>query len=824
MADVAVEYQQRLQVRVYGLVQGVGFRPFVYRAADEFGLTGFVENNDRGVDIEVEGTRSALDAFVERIEGGAPPLATVASIEVSTIAPRHDDGFRIRESERHGVATTQISPDAAICDDCLSELFDRDDRRYGYPFINCTNCGPRYTIVEGIPYDRPLTSMKGFEMCPDCRREYHDPFNRRFHAQPNACPVCGPQVAIVDRHGKRSETEHPFEMAGDILASGLILAVKGLGGFHLAVNPHDDAAVRRLRLRKGRAEKPFALMASDLEAVFRYCKITPEEEQALKHRTRPIVLLEARDGHGLAPSVAPMGVARTDPTPVSSFPELGFMLAYTPVHFLLLRGKFDALVMTSANLSEEPIAIGNEEAYERLGAIADYFLVHDRDILQRCDDSVVRVRDGAMTPIRRSRGFVPNPVNMPISTPKTILACGGELKNTVGLARGNSVFLSQHIGDLDNPYAYQFFEHSIRHLQTILEIDPDVIAYDMHPEYVSTKWALAQKNFRLIAVQHHHAHLAAVMAENGVTDRTIGIILDGTGYGTDGTIWGGEVLIGDLAGFDRFAWLRPFSLPGGAAAIRHPWRTAYAMVHEALCVESGDHAFRRDMPTARSNGRSGGPERRTAGIIPTWVEETLLPFETMQERETFKKVLRRRINTPQTSSCGRLFDGVSAILGLCREVTYEAQAAIALEMTADPDETWSFLLEEPIGRGPLDWTPILRGILGDIEMGTPVSVIATRFHRTLADLFVRAALQAREETGIDRVGLSGGVFQNKLLFCDIRTKLEREGFEVITHRLIPTNDGGIAYGQAAIAARTIRDENDLEKQRLMSPQTRRLED
>ncbi|MGA7305092.1 MAG: carbamoyltransferase HypF, partial [Rhodothermales bacterium] len=587
----------------------------------------------------------------------------------------------------------------------------------------------------------------------------------------------------------------------------LILAVKGLGGFHLAVNPHDDAAVRRLRLRKGRSEKPFALMARDLETVFRYCKITPEEEQALKHRTRPIVLLEAGDGHGLAPSVAPF--RQPEEGSLTSFgmtkggfgmPQLGFMLAYTPVHFLLLRGKFDALVMTSANLSEEPIAIGNDEAYERLGAIADYFLVHNRDILQRCDDSVVRVRDGAMTPIRRSRGFVPHPVDMPISAPKTILACGAEMKNTIGLARGDEVFLSQHIGDLDNPSAYGFFEQSIRHLQTILEIEPDVIVYDMHPEYVSTKWALAQKNFRLIAVQHHHAHLAAVMAENGVTDRTIGIILDGTGYGTDGTIWGGEVLIGDLAGFDRFAWLRPFSLPGGAAAIKHPWRTAYAMVQEALCTGSGDHAFRKDMPTARSKGRSGGPERRTVGSIPNWVEETLLPFETMQERETFKKVLRRRINTPRTSSCGRLFDGVSAILGLCREVTYEAQAAIALEMTADPDETWSFLTEEPIGRGPLDWTPILRGILGDIEMGTPVSVIATRFHRTLADLFVSAALQAREETGIASVGLSGGVFQNGLLFADIGAKLRREGFDVITHRLVPTNDGGIAYGQAAVAA------------------------
>ena len=797
MADVAVEYHQRLQVRVSGLVQGVGFRPFVYRAADEFGLTGFVENNDRGVDIEVEGTRSALDAFLERIEGGAPPLATVASIEVSSMTPRHGNGFHIQESERRGVATTQISPDAAICDDCLRELFDGDDRRYGYPFINCTNCGPRYTIVEGIPYDRPLTSMKGFEMCPDCRREYHDPLNRRFHAQPNACPVCGPQVAIVNRHGKRLETEHPFEMAGDILASGLILAVKGLGGFHLAVNPHDDEAVRRLRLRKGRAEKPFALMARDLEAVSRYCKIAPEEEQALKHRTRPIVLLEARDGHGLAPSVAP-------------FRHLGFMLAYTPVHFLLLRGKFDALVMTSANLSEEPIAIGNEEAYERLGDVADYFLVHDRDILQRCDDSVVRVTDGVMAPIRRSRGFVPDPVALPLSTPAPILACGGEMKNTIGLARGDEVLLSQHIGDLGNPSAYGFFEQSIRHLQSILEIEPDVIAYDMHPEYVSTKWALARKNVRLIAVQHHHAHLAAVMAENGVTDRTIGIILDGTGYGTDGTIWGGEVLVGDLAGFDRHAWLRPFGLPGGAAAIHHPWRTGYALLHEAYDGYSD---------TAR--------HPRTRASIPERLVTGLLPFRTASERDVFERIIRRRINTPLTSSCGRLFDGVSALLGLCREVTYEAQAAVALEMVADPDEEWAYSGSSDTdysASGPLDWTPIVRGVSADIEIGTPGSVVAKRFHVSLADLFVAATVEARKETGIDRVGLSGGVFQNNLLFCDIRTKLEREGFEVITHRLVPTNDGGIAYGQAAIAARTILDEIDLEKQRLINPQTRRLED
>ncbi|HUF08009.1 MAG TPA: carbamoyltransferase HypF, partial [Rhodothermales bacterium] len=563
MPEVAVADRRRLHVRVSGLVQGVGFRPFVYRAAAELGLTGFVENNDRGVDIEVEGESSALENFLERMEGGAPPLASVAAVEAREVEALGTHGFQIRDSDRHGAATTRISPDAAICDDCLRELFDPDDRRYRYPFINCTNCGPRYTIVEGIPYDRPLTSMKHFEMCPECAREYHDPLDRRFHAQPNACLTCGPQVTLTDRHGNRIDTDDPFATSQDILASGLILAVKGLGGFHLAVNPHDDGAVRRLRERKGRAEKPFALMARDLPTVVRYCKVTRAEERALQHRARPIVLLEARrDTHPLASSR--LGARKNDADasvpahsrhapPYSGFvplcekaeqlalrerdrgslaslgitgmgmTEMGFMLPYTPIHYLLLGGPLDALVMTSANLSEEPIAIGNEEAYERLGSIADYFLVHDRDILQRCDDSVLRVVDGEIVPIRRSRGFVPDPVPLPFDTPQTILACGGELKNTIGLARGDSVFLSQHIGDLDNPSAYRFFEAGIAHLRSILEIEPEVIAYDMHPEYLSTKWAQEQKHLRPIAVQHHHAHLAAVMAENGVTDRTIGI-------------------------------------------------------------------------------------------------------------------------------------------------------------------------------------------------------------------------------------------------------------------------------------------------------------
>ncbi|MDQ7063581.1 MAG: carbamoyltransferase HypF [candidate division KSB1 bacterium] len=750
----------RQKIRINGIVQGVGFRPFVYRLAQECGIAGFVNNSSDGVLIEAEGPPEALATFRERLRREAPPLSHIVEFEYDDLPPRGDTQFVIQQSRRDSAPVTLISPDVATCDDCLRELFDPGDRRYRYPFINCTNCGPRYTIVYTIPYDRGNTSMRVFPMCPECEREYHDPANRRFHAQPNACPKCGPQVTLYDRRGQPIDADDPIARAVDLLRAGHILAIRGLGGFHLAVDAHNDAAVRELRRRKGRAEKPFALMAPDLDSIEKFCIVSEAERELLQHPTRPIVLLPARDGHRIAPSVAP------------NQRYLGFILPYTPLHHLLLRGHFDALVMTSGNFTEEPIAIGNGEALERLAHLADYFLLHNRDILQRCDDSIARMAAGKPRIIRRSRGYVPAPVFLKTPTRRNILACGGELKNTIALSRGNTVFFSQHIGDLDNPAALAFFENSIAHLQRILEIEPEIIAYDLHPEYLSTKWALAQ-DLPKIGVQHHHAHLAAVMAENGVEVRTIGIILDGTGYGTDGTIWGGEVLVGDFSGFERFAHLEPVPLPGGEAAIRQPWRMAVSYLYAAY----GEALW--DLP--------------------------LLQRIHEEKVRIILQMIDKRLNAPLTSSCGRLFDGVAALLGIRDEINYEAQAAIELEMHIDEtvDEFYAEALPARTAKGALDWRPLIRVIVEELQRGEPVGRIAVRFHRTFAELFIRAAEHAREETGLQRVGLSGGVYQNTYFFEYMVQRLQEHDFEVLTHSLVPTNDGGLALGQIAIANATI---------------------
>ena len=749
---------RRLRIHVNGIVQGVGFRPFVYRLAHECHLTGFVNNSSEGVLIEAEGRPADVAAFLARLREEAPPLSRIVSVETEELPANGDTAFVIRASQKEAPPITLVPPDMAICDDCLRELFDPKDRRYRYPFINCTNCGPRYTIVEGIPYDRPRTSMRVFPMCPDCEREYHDPANRRFHAQPNACPVCGPRVWLVDRNGKEIAAEDAIERAVELLRQGRILAIRGMGGFHLAVDAHNEAAIQELRRRKGRAEKPFALMAADLAVIKRYCHVSPEEETVLRSQIRPIVLLRAREDAGLPGAIAPKNR------------YLGFMLPYTPLHYLILRDNFDALIMTSGNYSEEPIAIKNEEALHRLRDLADAFLLHNREILQRCDDSVVRVMAGQPRVLRRARGYVPVPVFLARPCSRRILACGGELKNTVALSRGDAVFLSQHIGDLDNPEALDFFEASIRHLERILEITPEAIAHDLHPEYLSTKWALQQTGLPRVAVQHHHAHLAAVMAENGVDRPTIGIILDGTGYGTDGTIWGGEVLIGDFSGFRRYAHLEPFPLPGGTAAIKQPWRTALAVLQKAF----GDEAY---------------------GLVLPGLEKS---------RGEIKLVLQaaeKGINAPLTSSCGRLFDAVSAMLGICHRISYEAQAAIELEMQVDEAETavYGDALENVGGKGALPVGPLVRAVWQDVQQRTEPGKIAARFHWTLAELFLRAALRAREETGISTVGLSGGVFQNVQFFHYLLRRLQEENFEVLTHREVPTNDGGIALGQTVIA-------------------------
>ncbi len=756
--------RRRQKLQIGGVVQGVGFRPFVYRLAQECGISGFVRNSSDGVTVEAEGQIQNLEAFRRRVCEEAPPLAQISSLESAWIQTTGDNQFLIRASRRHSFSSTSIPPDVAVCDDCLRELFDSQDRRFNYPFINCTNCGPRFTIVRGIPYDRPETSMSEFTLCEECAREYHTPENRRFHAQPNACPRCGPQVRLHGSAGDDLASENPIGDAIQVLREGQILALRGIGGFHLVVDATNDTAVCRLRLRKGREERPLALMAPDLETVGKFCHVSTEEALQLSSPARPIVLLRVHTRDGIGPSVAPDN------------PCLGFMLPYSPLHHLILRNNFEALVMTSGNYTEEPIATGNDEALERLSPIADYFLLHNREILQRCDDSVVRVVGGEPRIIRRARGFVPSPINLGEPTRQVVLACGAELKNTVGFSRGKDVFLSQHIGDLDSPKALEFFEDSIAHLSKILEIKPDLIAHDLHPEYLSTKWATAQNNLPRVGVQHHHAHLASLLADNHTLEPAIGIILDGTGYGEDGTIWGGEVLVGDASGFQRYAWLEPIPLPGGEAAIRQPWRTALSALYAAYA----DDLEQLDFPLLKS--------------IPDKQVEVVL------------KMVKQGLNCPLTSSCGRLFDAVSALLGIRRQVNYEAQAAIELEHAVD--ETEKGLYQDAIGElrpsGGLSSSALIRAICEDIQQNTPVSTVAARFHWTLAEFFIQASMAARDSCDLNRVGLSGGVFQNAVFFSYCLQRLREEGFEVLTHSRVPTNDGGIALGQIVVADALLR--------------------
>jgi hydrogenase maturation protein HypF len=762
MAENSRATVARMRIRLNGIVQGVGFRPFVYRLARRLSLAGWVNNDSDGVCVEVEGKRENIRLFAQLVRQEAPPLARIVESHETEITPAGDTEFSIIASEGRQVASTFISPDVATCDECLVELFDPTDRRYRYPFLNCTNCGPRYSIVEGIPYDRPLTSMKIFPLCADCEREYRDPADRRFHAQPNACPVCGPQLSLYDNQRNRIDGDNPVAAAVSVLRQGKVLALRGVGGFHLAVDPFNSDAVALLRRRKGRAEKPFALMSSSLAEIEQWCHVCGQERALLEHFTRPIVLLRAKPGSGISGQVAPKNK------------YLGFMLAYSPLHHLLLRDNFAALVMTSGNLAEEPIAISNDEAFDRLKDLTDYLLIHDREILQRCDDSVVKVAAGRRQLIRRSRGFVPRAVRLEIPTTKRILACGGELKNTVALSRGESVFLSQHIGDLDNPAALAFFRHCARHLQELLEIKPDLIACDMHPEYLSTKWAHEQEEIQVLEIQHHHAHLVSAQADAGDMRPAVGIILDGTGYGTDGTIWGGEVLIGDAGGFDRFAWFEPVAMPGGTAAVRQPWRMALSYLNHAY----GPSFAELEIPSVKA--------------------------VTVESRKLIMQMLAQGINCPLTSSCGRLFDGVSALLGICPEISYDAQAAIEMEMAIDESDLraqpYDSLITGQFTGGAIPIAALIRFVVKDIIEGQSVQTVAARFHASLAEMLLVAARSARAKSGIDRVVLSGGVFQNKILFELLIDRLQRDDFIVITHHQVPPNDGGLALGQVAIAS------------------------
>jgi hydrogenase maturation protein HypF len=762
-------HEVRRAVLVCGVVQGVGFRPFVYRLAFEEGLAGFIGNDTDGVTIEVEGPEERVEAFLDRLRAEAPPLARIDSIVARDVTAIGEVGFRIVASEVLGPVSTGIPADAATCRDCLRELLDPEDRRYGYPFLNCTNCGPRFTITRRIPYDRPQTSMARFKMCAACEAEYDDPLSRRFHAQPNACWDCGPRVWLVGADGSALSADNPVAATIDRLVAGQIMAIKGVGGFHLSVDATNQAAVMRLRERKHRYGKPLAVMVQDVEAAREVCTLTAAEEALLQTVARPIVLARKRDGGGIAEGVAP------------GIPWLGVFLPYAPLqHLLFADGRLRALVMTSANLSEEPIAIDNDEALARLGAIADAFLMHDREILQRCDDSVAAVVDGRPQLIRRARGFVPLGVELPLDAPP-LLAVGGHLKNVFALAQGRRVYQSQHLGDLENLTGLEFFKESLDHLMRTFEIEPETVVHDLHPGYLSTEWAkewARERGLRLIAVQHHHAHVAGCMAEHGLRE-AIGLTLDGTGYGTDGRIWGGEVLIARLDGFERFAHLEYVAMPGGDAAVREPWRMAFAALRAAdFDVESEQ-------------------------IVK------LLGAQASEVR-VLRRMVERGINSPMTSSLGRLFDAVAAVVLNRRVVDYEAQAAIELEGIAvdEPDrfEQGDYVpelhdAEEGSGSAAVIRTgKMWKAVLEDLWRGVPASRISARFHAGIAEGFINVAGNARIESGINQVAMSGGCMHNRRLARLLRVGLEAQGFQVFQHAQVSPGDGGLSYGQVAVAA------------------------
>jgi hydrogenase maturation protein HypF len=801
------------KIHITGIVQGVGFRPFVYNLALRYGLRGWVLNSSAGVDIEAEGPSGALDAFVLALQAEKPPLAVIDSLIAGEAPPNGYAEFTIRHSQSAPGDFVPISPDICICDDCLRELFDPSNRRYGYPFINCTNCGPRFTIIQDIPYDRPLTTMAAFKMCAACQAEYDDPADRRFHAQPNACPQCGPGVRLEIRDWRLEDRDRRLEIgdsrssgmevqsptsnlqsltviaaAQDALRRGAILAVKGLGGFHLACDATNDAALRLLRERKGRVDKPFALMAFDVATVERFCWVNDEERVLLESRERPILLLRERPGSPISRLAAPGNQT------------LGVMLPYAPLHYLLLADSgrlspapdLPALVMTSGNYSEEPIVKDNDEALARLSALADVFLLHNRDIHARCDDSVVRVHRGKVLPVRRSRGYAPFPVKLPFPVEPT-LAVGGELKNTFCLTHDDYAFMSQHIGDMENYETLRAFEQSVAHFCSLFRVRPRLAAHDMHPEYLSTKWAKGQisnikyqisnlpfgiSDLTFIPVQHHHAHIAACMAEHGLSgdEPVIGVSFDGTGYGPDpdvpggAAIWGGEVLVADYAGYRRAAHLAYVPLPGGDSAIRKPYRTALAYLW-------------------------------AAGV--EW-DPALSPVAACDaaERGVIRHQLETGFNAVPTSSMGRLFDAAAAIAGVRQTVTYEAQAALEFEAMAAEDVTDGYRFEIE-SAAPACFTvqpaPVIRALVADTRAGLAAPVISARFHNAVAGLVRDVCVLVREREGLGRVALSGGVFQNVTLLALAERLLAEAGFDVLIHRAVPPNDGGIALGQAVVA-------------------------
>ncbi len=751
-------------------MQGVGFRPFVYSLATRLGLGGLVGNDVDGVFAEVEGTPEAVGEFLVLLERQAPPLARIERVTIRDLQLTGADGFAIAASQPDGPRRTLVSADSATCADCMRELADPADRRYRYPFINCTNCGPRFTIVRDVPYDRQATTMSGFPMCADCADEYHNPASRRFHAQPVCCRACGPRLQLLGSGGTPMPADDPIAAVAALLRSGQVLAVKGLGGYHLLADAGNEVATAALRARKHREDKPFALMVTDVAAARALCQVDETAAQMLRSARRPIVLLPRLKAAGaqIAAAVAPGNR------------QLGLMLPYTPLHHLLVAAVAGPVVATSGNVSDEPIAFTDADAIDRLGGIADAFLLHDRAIHIRTDDSVARAFGGREMVIRRSRGYVPEPLRLSRPAPRAVLGCGAELKNTFCLANESRAFVSHHIGDLENAETLRSFTEGIEHFRRLFEIDPQLIAHDLHPDYLSTKYAadLAVQSglgdAELVGVQHHHAHIAACLADNGEDGPVIGVAFDGTGYGPDGTIWGGEFLIGDLAGYQRAGFLEPVPLPGGAAAIRQPWRMAASYLAAAY------------------------PD----GVAGSALETLAVRTRHEQHWDAVLGLARRGINSPLTSSAGRLFDAVAAVLGVRDTVNYEGQAAIELEQLADLSDrgSYSASIADRDGTLRIAGPDLVRAAAADLVAGAELPAIAARFHRGVAAAVIAVCRQLREQSGLTVVALSGGVFQNLLLTDQVATGLERERFRVLLHGQVPCNDGGISLGQVAVAA------------------------
>jgi hydrogenase maturation protein HypF len=792
MSETTKQSLKSASINVRGIVQGVGFRPFVYGLAVKRSLKGWVYNTSEDVRIEVEGVAEAIKQFERELQTNAPPLARIEDVIIEYHRPRGYEDFEIRRSQAQAGKYQLISPDIATCQTCLGELLNPEDRRYRYPFTNCTNCGPRFTIIEDMPYDRPKTTMRYFQMCPQCQAEYDNPLDRRFHAQPNACPKCGPQVQLVDNKGNLVSDSNPIAAASQLLKEGKIVAIKGLGGFLLACDAMNDTVVKALRQRKKRPSKPFAIMVATVEEAKRHCYVSPEEEKLLASPQSPIVLVKWRVDSPVSRQIAP------------NLLFLGVMLPYTPIHHILLRDAGRPLVMTSGNLSEEPIARDNDEALRRLAGITDYFLIHNRDIYSRYDDSVAIVERGTSQLVRRARSYAPYPIRLPFRT-RQVLGCGAEEKNTFCLTKDNYAFISQHIGDMENMETLEHFDSTISLYKRLFHIEPEIVAHDLHPDYLATKYAqeLGESDMKLIPVQHHHAHIASCLADNGVESPVIGVAFDGTGMGADGNIWGGEFLVADYRSSNRVGHLEYLPLPGGAAAIKRPYRTAIGYILTLL----GENAL-NDVIATLNEVKGKQSRQPSVGQV------------SEVEIEVISRQVERKINSPLSSSVGRLFDAISALLDIRGEIDYEGQAAVELEMAAhyfviakpvpngakgldeaisDIKESYPYHIVEDKGMRLVHLKDLLSAVVEDLHQNVSKGMIAVKFHNTVAQMTNEMCCLIADDTSITQVALSGGVFQNRFLLRKTVSLLENSGFQVFTHRQVPCNDGGISLGQAVIA-------------------------